>query len=147
MILFSNISAMRDLYGSMEQAGGAFPPIVMLSILHMCFPRFAEKGENGHLQQQVTHIVNLIRLFVYFCCIVIIVLHFTESPVPKLIAVQEQEASLHGSAKMRSSSALWQQLTRYLGSLAASQGTCSMRLRVLEIGDQSPSPLQPTGLS
>ena len=46
-------AAMRDLFNGMESAGQSVPPIAMLHILHMCFPRFAEKGEQGGFQQQV----------------------------------------------------------------------------------------------
>lgn len=45
-------AAMRDLFTSMEQAGGSFPPIMMLNVLHMCFPQFAEKNDQGIFQQQ-----------------------------------------------------------------------------------------------
>ena len=46
--------AMRDLFASMERAGGSFPPIMMLNVLHMCFPQFAQKNDQGVFQQQVT---------------------------------------------------------------------------------------------
>lgn len=45
-------AAMRDLFASMERAGGSFPPIMMLNVLHMCFPQFAEKNDQGVFQQQ-----------------------------------------------------------------------------------------------
>ena len=32
--------------------GSTIPPIVLLQVLHMAFPRFAERGENGGYQQQ-----------------------------------------------------------------------------------------------
>ena len=50
--------AMRDLFTSMEQAGGSFPPIMMLNVLHMCFPQFAEKNDQGIFQQQVSSYVT-----------------------------------------------------------------------------------------
>jgi len=45
-------AAMRDLFDSMEKTGEAMPPIIMLNVLHMCFPQFAEKNEHGVFQQQ-----------------------------------------------------------------------------------------------
>lgn len=45
-------AAMRDLFESMDKTGGAVPPIIMLNVLHMCFPQFAEKSDNGTFQQQ-----------------------------------------------------------------------------------------------
>ncbi len=52
---------MRDLFEAMNRSSGAIPPIMMLNVLHMCFPRFAEKGEHGGFQQQVgAHAVFLV---------------------------------------------------------------------------------------
>ena len=45
--------AIRDLYESMDKTAEAMPPIFMLQVLHMCYPQFAEKGEQGGFQQQV----------------------------------------------------------------------------------------------
>ncbi|GFO19420.1 ubiquitin carboxyl-terminal hydrolase 14 [Plakobranchus ocellatus] len=36
----------------MDKTSNPIPPIIFLQILHMVFPRFAEKGENGGYQQQ-----------------------------------------------------------------------------------------------
>ncbi len=45
-------AAMRDLFRSMDR-GKNLPPIVMLQVMHMAFPRFAEKaGEGGGFKQQ-----------------------------------------------------------------------------------------------
>ena len=44
-------AALRDLYSTMDK-GSTVPPIVLLQVLHMAFPRFAERGENGGYQQQ-----------------------------------------------------------------------------------------------
>lgn len=44
-------AALRDLYASMDK-GSTVPPIVLLQVLHMAFPRFAEKGEQGSFTQQ-----------------------------------------------------------------------------------------------
>ncbi len=44
-------AALRDLYRTMDK-GKNFPPIVMLQVLHMAFPRFAEKSEQGGGFQQ-----------------------------------------------------------------------------------------------
>lgn len=44
-------AALRDLYASMDK-GNTVPPIVLLQVLHMAFPRFAEKNEHGGFSQQ-----------------------------------------------------------------------------------------------
>lgn len=44
-------AALRDLYSSMEK-GNTVPPVVLLQVLHMAFPRFAEKSEHGGFTQQ-----------------------------------------------------------------------------------------------
>ncbi|CAH1989720.1 unnamed protein product [Acanthoscelides obtectus] len=44
-------AALRDLYSSMDK-GNTIPPIVLLQVLHMAFPRFAEKNEQGGFSQQ-----------------------------------------------------------------------------------------------
>ena len=44
-------AALRDIYSTMDK-GSTIPPIVLLQVLHMAFPRFAERGENGGYQQQ-----------------------------------------------------------------------------------------------
>ncbi|XP_067677847.1 ubiquitin carboxyl-terminal hydrolase 14-like [Haliotis asinina] len=45
-------AALRDLYKTMEMSSSAIPPIIFLQVLHMVFPRFAEKSEHGGYQQQ-----------------------------------------------------------------------------------------------
>ncbi|BFY99755.1 hypothetical protein BsWGS_02795 [Bradybaena similaris] len=45
-------AALRDLCTSMDRTSAPIPPIIFLQILHMAYPRFAEKGENGSYQQQ-----------------------------------------------------------------------------------------------
>lgn len=45
-------AALRDLYIAMDKTSNPLPPIIFLQVLHMVFPRFAEKGENGVYQQQ-----------------------------------------------------------------------------------------------
>ncbi|KAJ8985921.1 hypothetical protein NQ317_010678 [Molorchus minor] len=44
-------AALRDLYSSMDK-GNTVPPIVLLQVLHMAFPRFAEKNDHGGFSQQ-----------------------------------------------------------------------------------------------
>ncbi|KAJ8879822.1 hypothetical protein PR048_020430 [Dryococelus australis] len=44
-------AAVRDLFEAMER-GASIPPIILLQVLHVAFPRFAEKSENGGFQQQ-----------------------------------------------------------------------------------------------
>jgi len=71
---------MRDLFTSMERSGGSFPPIMMLNVLHMCFPQFAQKNDQGVFQQQVisTHCLPYLHLkgrvpkaqmFLYVMCL------------------------------------------------------------------------------
>jgi len=45
-------AAIRDLFDTMDTTSNSFPPLIMLQVLHMCFPRFAEKGDHGEFQQQ-----------------------------------------------------------------------------------------------
>lgn len=45
-------AALRDLYKSMDKPVDALPPIIFLQVLHMAFPQFAEKTEQGIYQQQ-----------------------------------------------------------------------------------------------
>ncbi|KAH9523744.1 Ubiquitin carboxyl-terminal hydrolase 14 [Bulinus truncatus] len=45
-------AALRDLFTSMDRTSAPIPPVIFLQVLHMVFPRFAEKGENGGYQQQ-----------------------------------------------------------------------------------------------
>ncbi|XP_066262225.1 ubiquitin carboxyl-terminal hydrolase 14 [Euwallacea similis] len=47
----SMTAALRDLYSTMDK-GHTVPPIVLLQVLHMAFPRFAEKTEHGGFAQQ-----------------------------------------------------------------------------------------------
>lgn len=49
----SMTAALRDLYATMDK-GHTVPPIVLLQVLHMAFPRFAEKNEHGTFAQQVS---------------------------------------------------------------------------------------------
>ncbi|KAJ8925778.1 hypothetical protein NQ315_009628 [Exocentrus adspersus] len=44
-------AALRDLYATMDK-GNTVPPIVLLQVMHMAFPRFAEKNEHGGFAQQ-----------------------------------------------------------------------------------------------
>ncbi|XP_014600227.1 PREDICTED: ubiquitin carboxyl-terminal hydrolase 14 isoform X1 [Polistes canadensis] len=47
-----NITAsLRDLYDNMDR-GSPFPPLILLQMMHVAFPRFAEKFEHGVFQQQ-----------------------------------------------------------------------------------------------
>lgn len=45
-------AALRDLYESMDKTSSSMPPIILLQFLHMAFPQFAEKGEQGQYLQQ-----------------------------------------------------------------------------------------------
>lgn len=45
-------AAVHNLFESMDKTSGAVPPIIMLNVLHMCYPRFAEKSDHGGFQQQ-----------------------------------------------------------------------------------------------
>lgn len=44
-------AALRELYESMDR-GLPFPPVILLQMMHLAFPRFAEKSEHGAFQQQ-----------------------------------------------------------------------------------------------
>ena len=37
----------------MDSTAESFSPMIMLQVMHMCFPRFAEKSEHGGYEQQV----------------------------------------------------------------------------------------------
>ena len=52
--MWCSITALRDLNMSMDRSATAIPPIIFLQVLHMAFPRFAEKGEGGGYVQQVS---------------------------------------------------------------------------------------------
>lgn len=45
--------ALRDLFDSMDKTSSSIPPIILLQFLHMAFPQFAEKGDQGQYLQQV----------------------------------------------------------------------------------------------
>lgn len=45
-------AALRDLYEAMDKAGTDYQPIILLQVLHIAFPRFAEKNEHGVYIQQ-----------------------------------------------------------------------------------------------
>ncbi|KAH0511118.1 Ubiquitin carboxyl-terminal hydrolase 14 [Microtus ochrogaster] len=45
-------AALRDLFESMDKTSSSIPPIILLQFLHMAFPQFAEKGEQGQYLQQ-----------------------------------------------------------------------------------------------
>ena len=52
-------SALRDLFETMDSTVNPVPPIIMLQILHMAFPQFAEKSEHGGYTQQVITVTGL----------------------------------------------------------------------------------------
>ncbi|XP_002732911.1 ubiquitin carboxyl-terminal hydrolase 14-like [Saccoglossus kowalevskii] len=59
-------AALRELYTAMNTSSSTIPPIVLLQVLHMAFPQFAEKSEHGSYQQQDanecwTQIVRLLQ--------------------------------------------------------------------------------------
>ncbi|XP_046662171.1 ubiquitin carboxyl-terminal hydrolase 14 [Homalodisca vitripennis] len=43
--------ALRDLYVAMDK-GPSIAPLILLQVMHMAFPRFAEKADNGNFMQQ-----------------------------------------------------------------------------------------------
>lgn len=61
-LLFAS-SALRDLYETMEKTSSSLPPIILLQFLHMAFPQFAEKGDQGQYLQQVKNATNLRTIF------------------------------------------------------------------------------------
>ncbi|KAJ8678559.1 hypothetical protein QAD02_014346 [Eretmocerus hayati] len=44
-------AALRDLYAGMDK-GSTLPPVVLVQMMHLAFPRFAEKSKMGGFQQQ-----------------------------------------------------------------------------------------------
>lgn len=56
-------AALRDLFESMEKTSSSIPPIILLQFLHMAFPQFAEKGDQGqYLQQVIIRLVCVVFL-------------------------------------------------------------------------------------
>lgn len=51
--------ALRDLYSMMDR-GASFSPVVLLQVLRLAFPRFAEKGAGGVFMQQVRNRPKLV---------------------------------------------------------------------------------------
>ncbi|XP_043921175.1 ubiquitin carboxyl-terminal hydrolase 14 isoform X1 [Protopterus annectens] len=45
-------AALRELYEAMDKTSTSIPPIILLQFLHLAFPQFAEKGEQGQYIQQ-----------------------------------------------------------------------------------------------
>ncbi|GFV97051.1 ubiquitin carboxyl-terminal hydrolase 14 [Trichonephila clavipes] len=45
-------AGLRDLYAAMDVCGADYQPIILLQVLHMAFPRFAEKNDHGTFMQQ-----------------------------------------------------------------------------------------------
>uniref|UniRef100_H2UAX6 Ubiquitin carboxyl-terminal hydrolase n=1 Tax=Takifugu rubripes TaxID=31033 RepID=H2UAX6_TAKRU len=45
-------AALRDLYETMDKTSSSLPPIILLQFVHMAFPQFAEKGDQGQYLQQ-----------------------------------------------------------------------------------------------
>ncbi|KAK2860004.1 hypothetical protein Q7C36_004170 [Tachysurus vachellii] len=45
-------AALRDLYESMDKTSSSIPPIILLQFLHMAFPQFSEKDDQGQYLQQ-----------------------------------------------------------------------------------------------
>uniref|UniRef100_A0AAY4CNN6 Ubiquitin carboxyl-terminal hydrolase n=1 Tax=Denticeps clupeoides TaxID=299321 RepID=A0AAY4CNN6_9TELE len=56
-------AALRDLYESMDKTSSSIPPIILLQFLHMAFPQFAEKGDQGQYLQQVGRLAFILILF------------------------------------------------------------------------------------
>ena len=70
-------AAMKQLYTEMDKTSESVTPLVMLKVLHMTFPRFAERGEGGVFQQQVNtgmllacywHITGMLECNLQFYC-------------------------------------------------------------------------------
>ncbi|XP_045481227.1 ubiquitin carboxyl-terminal hydrolase 14 [Harmonia axyridis] len=55
-------AALRDLYNNMEKSK-TIPPLLLLNVLHLAFPRFAEKNDHGYMQQDANEFwTELIRM-------------------------------------------------------------------------------------
>lgn len=59
------VRAMRDLFIQLDQKSEGFPPFMLLQNLHVAFPQFAERTEQGVFQQQDANEcwVQLVRMF------------------------------------------------------------------------------------
>uniref|UniRef100_A0AAX7V1E8 Ubiquitin carboxyl-terminal hydrolase n=1 Tax=Astatotilapia calliptera TaxID=8154 RepID=A0AAX7V1E8_ASTCA len=53
-------AALRDLYETMDKTSSSLPPIILLQFLHMAFPQFAEKGDQGQYLQQPGFFLTLL---------------------------------------------------------------------------------------
>ena len=51
-------AAMKQLFNEMDNTSDSVAPLVMVKVLHMKIPRFAEKNEQGGFQQQVDFLNN-----------------------------------------------------------------------------------------
>lgn len=99
-LLFAS-SALRDLYETMEKTSSSLPPIILLQFLHMAFPQFAEKGDQGQYLQQVKNATNL-RTFLAFTslskcvqcnCLVRALACFVPSGCQRVLAANGESAS------------------------------------------------------
>ncbi|XP_061418280.1 ubiquitin carboxyl-terminal hydrolase 14 isoform X1 [Lethenteron reissneri] len=52
MLAQSITAGIRDLFVAMDRTSASIPPVILLQLLHMAFPQFAEKGEHGQYLQQ-----------------------------------------------------------------------------------------------
>lgn len=59
--------ALRDLYETMDKTSSSLPPIILLQFLHMAFPQFAEKGDQGQYLQQVGNPSTLVTSKISLC--------------------------------------------------------------------------------
>ncbi|KAK2860063.1 hypothetical protein Q7C36_004229 [Tachysurus vachellii] len=51
-------AALCDLYESMDKTSSSFPSIILLQFLHMAFPQFAEKDDQGQYVQQLMRVLQ-----------------------------------------------------------------------------------------
>ena len=58
-------AAKRDLFKTMDKSSQPLPPLVFLQVLHMAYPQFAEKAEQGGVNNRMLMNVGQSLLDVY----------------------------------------------------------------------------------
>uniref|UniRef100_A0AAQ5X2K4 Ubiquitin carboxyl-terminal hydrolase n=1 Tax=Amphiprion ocellaris TaxID=80972 RepID=A0AAQ5X2K4_AMPOC len=87
-------AALRDLYETMDKTSSSLPPIILLQFLHMAFPQFAEKGEQGQYLQQVRNSSPLSTLYICFFLTLLFSMKCTESEEEEPIKGKESQLQL-----------------------------------------------------
>lgn len=100
-------SALRDLYETMDKTSSSLPPIILLQFLHMAFPQFAEKGDQGQYLQQVRELFTQVTVTeTVKPCLVscTYVLYLVLSGCQRVLAANDESASAKvGATRARNS--------------------------------------------